>query len=160
MEDIVSGAKENFTRAKDRMVKVLAETPDDRINWSPTETARTPVQLVAHAAAALGSITDFCSGRPVNLPDTGGADKKFREWEKQCTSREEALALLEKNSAAHVALLDSLTPDSFAKMVQLPFGMGEVPLAAVITVGGDHTRFHCAQLEYVQTIYGDRDWHM
>ena len=35
--------KENFKRRASRLAQGLATTPDDRIDWSPAPTARTPV---------------------------------------------------------------------------------------------------------------------
>ena len=45
-------------------------------------------------------------------------------------------------------------------MVDMPFGLEPMPVAVVITFPTFHTRSHIPQIEYIQTIYGDRDWHM
>src|SRR5207253_4309919 len=63
MEDVISQAKADFLRAKQLISRALATTPDDRINWSPSPSARTPIQQVAHAARAVNSINGFLDGR-------------------------------------------------------------------------------------------------
>jgi len=116
-----------FTGARDVMAHALATTPDDRINWSPSPTARTPVQQVAHAAAAVAHLTATLDGRRFAVPTPAEADLEFRAWERQFTTRDEVLSLLARNGDAFPAL---------------------------------HTRVHAAQIDYIQTIYGDHDWHL
>jgi hypothetical protein len=160
MDDIVSSTKSDFIRAKEQLARALATTPDDRINWSPSPTSRTPVQIVAHAAEALNNINGFVNGRPFEVENSAEADKIFREHELGFHTREQALELLEQNSAGFLATLDALTPERLSAMVELPFGLGSAPVAVAITFAAAHTRSHIPQIEYIQTIYGDRDWHM
>jgi hypothetical protein len=160
MEDTISKVKADFVRAKVQLVNALATTPDDRINWSPSPTSRTPVQIVAHCAEALKNIHAFSDGHPLAFENTTDADRHFREGEQGIITREQAIGLLERYSAAFIAWLDKLTPDRLTDMVELPFGLGSAPRAVAITFAADHTRGHVPQIEYIQTIYGDRDWHM
>lgn len=43
-------------------------------------------------------------------------------------------------------------------MVVLPFGLGADPMSYMVSIGPIHTRENLAQLEYLQTIYGNREW--
>ena len=49
-QEIIEHAKTDFLQAKERLCQALAATPDDRLNWAPSATARTPIQQTAHAA--------------------------------------------------------------------------------------------------------------
>jgi hypothetical protein len=158
--DIIGDARAGFLRSKDSLRQALTATPDDRLNWSPAPTARTPIQQVAHSAQSIRCIHDFLDGRPFPITNTKEADAFFRESESKFTTREQVLAHLEEASAAYVAWLDALTPERLAAMAELPFGMGQMPVAAGLGIPSDHTDWHRAQLEYMQTIYGDRDWGM
>ena len=158
MEDKVSAAKAEFTRANQRILKALETTPDDKITWSPSSTCRTPCQQVAHSALAIEGIHGMLTGKPFPFASTAELDSTLREQEKAYTTREQAKALLEANSQAYLAWLDSLTPAQLAATIELPFGT--FPMADAITFPADHTRGHAAQLEYTQTIWGDHDWHM
>src|SRR5579862_8149952 len=64
MEDIISQTKAEYNRAKDRIVRDLETTPDDKIHWSPSSTARTPISQVAHAALAVAGIQGMMVGKP------------------------------------------------------------------------------------------------
>lgn len=157
----VEDARANFAQAKAQLEKAFAGVPDDRLNWSPSETSRTPVEIVAHAADALFHIAEMIDGRLFYQGPSADADVRFRAWEKDFKRREDALTLLEKNSAVLLDVLDRLTPERLeSEMATLPFGLGQAPVALVLGAPADHTRWHVAQLEYIQTIYGDRDWRL
>jgi len=156
--DTVAKTKDEFLRAKAQLIRALEKTPDDRINWSPSETARSPLHVVAHAACAIEFIHQMMMGKPFEIATTAEADEYFLKAERPYTTREEALSLLETKSDAFVTWLDSATTDDLAGMAQLPFGMGAVPVSLGITFPAMHTQGHTAQIDYIQTIYGDRVW--
>lgn len=158
MENIIPEAKAEFIRAKGRMAHALATTPDDKINWSPGSCARTPLQQVVHGAMGISVIQDMIDGKPFPYADIVEADTAWRAAEKEFTTREQVLGLLEQNSGDYLAWLDTLTSEQLASTLQLPFG--SFPMAAAITFAADHLRNHAAQIDYIQTIYGDRDWHI
>ncbi len=159
MEDSISQAKAELVRAKERMAHALATTPDDRIAWSPAPTARTPLQQVAHGAMVMPGIQDMLTGKPFPYAGLAEFDAALRIAEKEFTTREQVLSLLERNSAAYLAWLDALTPEQLASTVHLPFGP-PVPMAVGITFAAYDLTAHVAQIYYIQTIYGDHDWHI
>lgn len=159
MEDIIASTKTEFLRAKDQMAHALATTPDDKLNWSPSATARTPIQQVAHGANAISGIQGMLAGKPFPFTNLSEFDAAMRAEEKEFSTRDAVLSLLEQNSAEYLAWLDMLTPEQLASMVQLPFGPA-LPTSVCITFAADHLRHHVAQMGYIQTIYGDHDWHM
>lgn len=158
MNEIISQAKAEYLRAKERLIRALATTPDDKINWSPSPTARTPIHQVAHAAMAVSGIQDMIIGKPFGYANTAEADVAFRAAEQEYRTREQALGLLEQTSAEFLAWLDTVTPEQLASTLQLPFG--PFPMTLCITLPADHMRGHIAQIHYIQSIYGDHDWHM
>ena len=160
MSNTIEKARADYKQATGRLAQLLAKTPDDRLNWSPSPSARTPIQLAAHSAEAIKNIQGFLEGHPFEITDTAKADDFFRDWEKQFTTREQVVSLLEKTNARYLAFLDALTPDRLDTLVELPFGLGKAPLAIGLTFAPNHTQTHIAQLEYIQTIYGDHDWYL
>ncbi|MCW3094385.1 MAG: hypothetical protein JWL77_3 [Chthonomonadaceae bacterium] len=158
MENIIAEAKAEFIRAKERMARALTTTPEDKINWSPAPCARTPLQQVAHAAMAVSGIQDMIVGKPFPYADIVEADAAWRAAEKEFTTREQVLGLLEQSSTEYLAWVSTLTSEQLASTLQLPFG--SFPMAAAITFPADHLRNHAAQMDYIQTIYGDQDWHL
>jgi hypothetical protein len=159
MEDVISQAKAEFIHAKQRIEHSLATTPDDRINWAPSPTARTPIQTIAHAADSVKHIHGMLDGRPFQSASPAEADIAFHEWERQFTTREQVLCVLNENSANYLAWLDTLTSDRLDTMIELPFDLGSAPIRMGLTFPVRHTHEHAAQIEYIQTIYGDLDRH-
>lgn len=160
MKDPIQSARAEFLQAKGGLLHALSNTPDDRLNWSPSPTARSPLHQVVHAARSIGNIHGFLDGKPFTVPTPAEADRGFREFENGITRREEAISLLESHADAFIAFLDALEPERLGTMVTTPFGMGDVPTETAITFPAMHTRWHHAQIDYIQTIYGDQDWHM
>ena len=130
------------------------------MNWSPAPTARTPVQIVAHSAMAVKYIHQQMDGIPFHHKTTAEADAAFREWEQHFDSREQVIGFLDEVSENYLASLDGLTPERLETMAELPFGLSAMPVEAWLKAAPDHIRSHIPQLEYLQTIYGDRDWHL
>ena len=157
MEIFIEQTKNELDRACQRLEHLFALTPDDRINWSPSPTARTPMELILHAAYALEGIQGMVSGEKFPYASLAEADAAWREMEKQPTTRAQTLAMLHEKSANYKKWLDSFTLEKLASTAVLPFG--EMPYTQAIIFGKMHTAFHSAQLEYVQTCYGDHDWY-
>lgn len=159
MNELIEKTKNEFLYAKSRMEKLLAETPEERLNWSPAPSARTPLELVGHTAWAVKSIHETLKGNTFAIKTPLEADAIFRKEETEFKTRERVLGLLNQNGNDFISWLDELEPDSFDTMVKLPFDLGHAPLGIAIGFISMHTNHHCAQLEYLQTVYGDRVWH-
>lgn len=158
-EETIEGAKDQFMHACSGLLRALESTPDDRLNWSPSATARTPLQIAAHAADAVRNLHGMMEGRTFDVPTTAEADAGFRKWESQFQTREEVVALIDEIGDGYLKFLDTITPDQLSNMVRLPFTLGSAPLSLVITFPPMHTQTHIAQIDYIQTIYGDQIWH-
>lgn len=157
-EEITGAAKAELGRAQARLLKDLETTPDDKINWSPSTTARTPIQMVAHAAMSVSGMQDWFNGTPFRWNSIEEADADWRRMEKEYTTRDSAVSLLNENCAKYCTWLDGLSTEKLNSPFETPFGT--FPMSSAITFMADHLRNHAAQLEYLQTIYGDLDWHM
>jgi len=142
----------------DRLLRTFAKVPDDRLRWAPSSSARTPLELVAHCGFSLGFICELLAGKPYPAPTTAQADAEHLERERAVSTRDEALELWTTNHAKYVALIEAMSPEDMSKMIRLPFGLGTAPMSYMVSVGPLHTREHMAQLDYLQTIYGDREW--
>lgn len=158
MDTTVTQAKAEFIRAKERIVRALATTPDDKINWSPSSTARTPVQLVSHAAMATSLIQGMLQAKPFPYHTVAELDAGSRQLEKEYTTRAQALGILEQTSLDYLTWLDTLTPAQLASTVETFFG--SFPMVTAVTFSADQIRGHAMQLDYLQTIWGDTDWHL
>lgn len=154
----VDEAKAEFTRATDRLKKAYAATPDDKINWSPSPTARTATEIAAHSAMSIKGMQGWFAGEPFPFESTKALDDYCRAEESKFKTREQVLSLLEENSANFHAFLDSLSQEKLASTFDTQ--MGSFPMTSAITFPADHIRSHAAQIDYIQTIHGDREMYM
>lgn len=160
MSEVIQSAKVEFERSRDRMLGLLKETPDDRLSWSPSSTSRTPLAIVTHSAISIHHITEMLKGRPFEVSTTAVADKGFREEEQAFSCRDGVVSLFEKNAAGFIAWIDTLTEESLDDPITFPFGLGTGTVRYGMFAPARHTEAHIAQLEYIQTIYGDQNWHI
>lgn len=154
----IQEAKQVFEMAVERIQRILASTPDERLHWSPSPTARTPLAQVVHAANSIRNIHAAMMGERYETPTREEADAEFLALEKSVTRREEALEMLRENSAAYLQWLDQLSPERLSDAVPLPFDLGEAPLEFMLMMPAWHTNDHAAQMDYIQTCYGNRTW--
>lgn len=157
--DPISATQAELIGTKDRMVALLRATPEDKLNWKPTPQSRSIVEIVAHSAHALSNIHKQLSGTPFAVPTSLEANQIFLEHDSAWKSGLEVEAYLEEACRGYVDFLSTLQPKDLDRMVTLPFGLGEAPMGYFMTMGHVHTLGHIAQIEYVQTMYGDLDWH-
>lgn len=156
--EIVEKAKAELERSVNRLKKALADVPEDKTHWSPAPTARTPLQQVAHCAISVLSIMEWINGKPFDFAELPAMDAQWREEERQYATREAVLELLDENIATYVRWMDSLTPEQANGTIKTE--MGEFAMADAMTFNADHIRQHTSQIHYIQTCYGDLDFHM
>ena len=143
-------ARERTASALKFFHATFAETPDDRLNWSPASTARTPLQLAWHIAGANFAFADILAGR---TPQGDGQDRVSA-----FPDRATANAEMDKSFAAIDESLANLTPEHAATSVDL--GFATMPVDLFVDLAFNHPLVHIAQLDYLQTAYGDVQDHM
>ena len=156
--EIAVAAKVELAQVHDRLKRSLDKTVEERLMWSPSPSARCPLHLIAHCAFALGFIREMLEGAPYPAASMAIADAEFLAMEAGITTKEAAMALWQDRYDRYVAFLNTVDDAMLSTMVELPFGLGQAPIGALLDIGAVHTREHLAQLDYIQTIYGDRSW--
>lgn len=155
--EYLEGLKAHFNIMRGRMELLFSKVPDDKINWSPAPTARTPVELVAHSGSAAEAFTRMFEGMPGDLGDLQVLDEHLRKSESAYKTREAALDELAKGGAAYFAALNEGLASRRETIIQGPFG--PMPFDTLLRLPSLHIMGHTAQLEYLQSIYGDRNWY-
>jgi DinB superfamily len=137
--------------ARERFVYGLSKVPDDRLNWSPAETAKTPLQIAgALAAGILSFFVPIIATK--TLPSMEGGRGALP------TSREEVNAALTNAFDALNAAIDGTKAEDLSHPIPTP-GMpgGTLTLAGWIGMALAVCSYFQGQLNYVQTAYGDLD---
>ncbi|MCW3061696.1 MAG: hypothetical protein JWQ02_3517 [Capsulimonas sp.] len=165
-ETLVSPAIESIARAKsavissrDLLLSTFSYVPDDKLHWSPSPSARTPLQIAAHCGGANATFATLLRGEPWPLASTA-AEAVAQIYERDAAtdiSRDNAAKLIEDSSAALIAALENATPATLETMIWTAFG--EFPYDFAMTFPAGHMAGHARQIDYLQTIWGDREDH-
>lgn len=156
---ILEAGRNELQQAVDRTLLLVSETPDDRLFWKPSPTARSIGEIVAHCAGSLRNIAAQMNGTPFPIPTSAEANVQFLTHDAEFRTREAVVEALQTECASYLDYLSTLNEADLARSVAMPFGLGMVPLAEFVMAGANHTQSHNSQIEYVQTLYGDHNWH-
>ncbi len=149
MSDQLTDAAKSVGSARSRFLWALGHIPDDKLTYSPTPTAKSALQIASHVIAANGFFTSALTGGVV----TGAPAMDVGE----IASRQEAVERINASTDALLAAINALSPERLDAVIPTPFG--DSSAAFFLGIAGVHTFGHAAQLEYLQTCWGDLDFH-
>ena len=153
-------AAADFAMARGGLEHALRHVPADRLNWSPSPSARTPLEIAGHAAKAVRNMLGNMTGETFAVPTPDAAEQLFREEDKGYRDLQTVLTMLQENGDAYLNWLDAVTDEHLERVVPMPFGLPSMRVRDTVAFMALHMNMHVAQIQYIQTIYGDRDWHL
>lgn len=135
----------------------FAHVPDDKLNWTPTPTAKSALRIAAHTALYAGRFAAMIRDRRLPVVDNVAEWLAQREAEEVAiTSREEMEWIFREGTAEVLAALDNLTPEEVE--MSLDSGQGwSMPMTQLMALPGWHATLHTGQIDYIQTCWGDEE---
>lgn len=130
--------------------------PDDKLNWSPSPSAKTPMQILAHCAVAAQGLLEPLTGQNNNTP-IDQIIKQITEAEAELTNKDQALTVLKDGVTKGLIAMKALRPEDLDKVVNHPFT--NAPISFWMNLFWRHLDVHGGQIDYLQTIWGDNDFH-
>jgi uncharacterized damage-inducible protein DinB len=122
--------------------------PDDKLNWKPAPTANSTLEVVGHLLGAFAM-----TAQRLNKPDHTDPHPQVATP----ATRDEAKQQLIAAADEYCQLLQSVSAETMAKVVELPFGNFPMTfLASMPVIDAIH---HHGQISYVQTLLGDTESH-
>ena len=158
MENIVAMCKQSTVRGMERLLKTLSFVPDDKLTWSPSPTAKSALRVAAHTACTAENFALIIRDGKFPVDSMQELFATLNAGEVAVTSREQAIQLMRTNTDAVLAALDAATPEIISSTVETPFGFS-APMAFFMSLPGIHAENHAAQIDYLQTCWGDVDVH-
>ncbi|MDH7571159.1 MAG: DinB family protein [Armatimonadota bacterium] len=147
MYDPIQHAKQAAAAAAQRFLKTFAAVPDDKLSWSPAPTAKSALQIAAHAAAVNRGLAALIAGKPYPASP-----------QEAPTTRAAAVKALEESAAEVQAALEGVRPDEVDTVIEAPWM--KAPRVVFMNLVATHLQSHAAQIDYLQTIWGDTQFHM
>lgn len=156
MQDMTSACKERATKAMSHFLLTLSFVPADKLNWSPTPTAKSALQIAAHCAGYSGGFASIIrSGTfPSSVEEFLGPIESAING---ITTLEQAETVLRKGIADIVTALDAVEPELIGAMIDAP--QGRTPFTFFMNIPAQHLYAHAAQIDYLQTCWGDQEVH-
>ena len=145
--------------AYEGLLRTARAMPEDKLTWKPLDNGRTALELVQECTQSLNWCTGILLGEP--MPDfTPEVLEAFTSERAQWKTLDEC----EQASVAKFAKLESIVrnyPDAdLENTVQLPFAPGkDFSMADMVMVPYWNITYHTGQINYIQTLYGDREMH-
>ena len=159
LKETVADCQARAKSAAERLAKVLSFVPDDKLQWSPSPTARTSLAVVAHCCMANRMFAKIFRGEPVSpMPTLEEIRTLSQKFEATVRDRAEAVRQLEASCDEVVAALATMTAERFATSPTSP--RGSLPMAVWMNLPGMHMGDHASQIDYLQTVWGDVVDHM
>ncbi len=155
---VIEFAKGGLTDSKSRFLKALSFVPDDKLNWRPSETAKSALRIAAHVGYSNRLFKVAVLGGPFPTNDVAAIFGQLSQDELSITSRQQAIDLIEDSTSELAGAMDRVDPENIHETPDSPFG--PLPVAFWLSLPMVHFFDHAGQLDYLQTIWGDLDPHM
>jgi hypothetical protein len=157
MEDFIAMCKERTTEAMDRFLHDLSFVPADKLTWSPTPTAKSALEIAAHCAGYSGEFSSIISAGkfPWSVEEFRGRVQSAID---SITTLEQAETMLRNGIADTIAALDTVRPEQIGAIIDAPHG--RTPFKFFLTLPAFHLETHGAQIDYLQTCWGDLEVHL
>jgi hypothetical protein len=144
--------------AQGELARTAAAVPDDKLQWQPLDKGRTVLDMLGEVAQTTAYAATLAHSR--------GEEKMTREifgkWKEERTdwTREIALAKLETATQKLLSELENLSEEELAQDVTMTMHSEvTMPLAAWIMLAYRTFVSRFAQINYIQTLYGDFGFH-
>jgi len=156
VEDTIARYKRQTKESLHYFMNTLSFVPADKVTWSPTPTAKSTLQIVAHCAGYSGLFAEIL--RTGRFPCSGDEfRRRANDAIASITTLDEAKAVLEKGIADSLEALDTVKPEQIDGVIDSP--QGPTPFIFFLGLPGGHIDGHATQIDYLQTCWDDQEVH-
>ena len=144
--------------AHDGLARTASAVPDDKMTWKPLDNGRTVLDLLGDAAQTAGMTTEMAETRGEVKPSY----EMFQQLkaERENWTREDAMRELADNTQKLYASIGQLSDEELAQKVTAEVGGGmTLPLSAWMMMAYRTFISRFAQINYIQSLYGDFESH-
>lgn len=143
MSSIKEIAKNATMTVADRLCKDASYIPDEKMDWRPMEHGKSAVQIMAECASTNLVFADVLNGAaPREIP--------------VITDPAELSSHLMESATEVCKAIDSM--DSLLDLLQMPWG-ASMSATEAIMLSASHMQYHDGQINYIQLLLGDSNFH-
>lgn len=142
-------------RALDDVLRAIEALPEDKRDWKPGEGARSALDQLREMAWAPRFYMPY-----LGSGEAGAGHEEIRAKAREEVSYEVGRDLALKATGELCAMIANVPDDRLEDEVTLPMGGGMVmTLAEVLGIHYWNLVYHQGQINYIQTLLGDREMH-
>lgn len=143
-------------RALEEVLRAFEALPEDKRDWKPAEHSRSAMSQLQEIAVVPVFHEMLLQGS--GLPD--GFHRDLQARAAALTSFDECRSEAVRATAALCGAIASFPDERLDEEVTLPFGPGmTMTMADVLTQHHWNMVYHLGQINYIQTMLGDREMH-
>ena len=131
----------------DSLWRSVEAMPEDKLDWKPSETARSTREILGEVATITGQTAQAMIDVKFDMTGEGGGEKPTDLVELEKVHRE-GVELYKK-------AIKGFPEAELATEMDLPWG--KMSWLDVITYVYWNTEYHWGQINYIQTMYGDQE---
>ena len=150
---LTAGAIQSLEMGKGMLLNTFKYVPDDKLTHTPAASSKSALRIAAHCAVSNYGIASMLRGEPSEINTFAQLMEYCNQEEAKFTSREQVVAALEDSCENVKSAIQGVSPSQFDGMV----GQGELqgPTAFFMNLPGLHMSMHSAQIDYLETTWGD-----
>lgn len=139
----------------EEIFRAARKVPADKLEWSPLDHGRSVLDQLQECSQS----PDWCSGlmESRQMPDfndefIGAMMAERKQW----TTIEECEAACKAKTAKLFEVLETFPESDLDATIQLPFLDRPMTYAELALIHYWNCTYHCGQINYIQTLYGDK----
>ena len=141
--------------AVDNLFIDAKKVPADKLEWAPLELGRSVLDQLQECAQAPLWGLGLLESRKFVWNDE--IEAQFAARKATLTTFEACETACRANTARFVEAMKAIKEEEFTQIIQLPFGKShDWTLAQVLNLHTWNCNYHQGQINYIQTLYGDK----
>ena len=146
-------------QAADKLVKNLNVMPAEKQQWKPPQEGRSAHDQILECAVMNGFAAKILNDLAFPNMETMDWGGMFGKAAAENDTVEKLLSTLEKSTADLIAATKAFPADKLSDTVMIPFDGSTRTWAEVIFFPYWNMTYHEGQINYIQLLYGDKEFH-
>jgi uncharacterized damage-inducible protein DinB len=141
-------------RTHDDLARAARAVPENRRLWQAGGVSQNTLRIVTHCATANLLLAAAFTGQPVPYLTQEEREKAIAA----CDTLDKAEAFLNRSVTAVCDAIVSLPESHLSELIIMPWGE-RMPVALSLLSPSYHMQYHEGQINYIQTLLGDDEFH-
>ena len=155
--DLKSFVIKRTLQSVDTLFNAVRKMPEDKVDWKPLDNGRSALSMAQECAQAPLWGVSFLTARKFEFDEERFAKAA---QERATWSLDDCERICRENTAKLIEVIEAFPDSDLDQTITLPFGGGkDFSFAELMNLHYWNTTYHIGQVNYIQTLYGDKEMH-